>query len=254
MITSVSNPKVRDVCALQKKTKLRAQKGLFVAEGYRLVKDIPQRLINQVFVSASFIDSHAKDLIWDTYETVSDQVMEKMSDTVAPQGVLALVKMPSYSFQEVIGSAPMVLVLQDVRDPGNLGTIFRSAEAAGVSGIILSSNSVDPFSPKCVRSTMGSLYRVPFIIYENLTEAFALLKNKNIDVLGADKDGVCYTDYDFSKDCAIVIGNEANGIYPETKEHIDKTLTIPMEGSIESLNAAVASSVMVFEAARQRRL
>ena len=147
-----------------------------------------------------------------------------------------------------------LLVLDNLQDPGNLGTILRTAEGAGVTGIIISKESVDIYNPKVIRSTMGSIYRVPFVYVEDLKEAIAKVKAHGIFTYAAHLDGKnSYDKEDYTKKTAFLIGNEGNGLRKEIADLADTWIRIPMQGQVESLNAAIATSVLMFETARQRR-
>ena len=145
-------------------------------------------------------------------------------------------------------------MLDNLQDPGNLGTIFRTAEAAGVTGIVLSRDCVDIYNPKVIRSTMGAVYRMPFVYVEDLLEALNVMKKKGIKTYAAHLKGKnSYDKEDYKEACAFLIGNEGNGLREEVSNMADTWIRIPMEGQAESLNAAVAAAVLMFEAARQRR-
>ena len=149
---------------------------------------------------------------------------------------------------------PLFLVLEDLQDPGNMGTIFRTAEGAGVDGIFMSTNCVDIYNPKTIRSTMGSVYRVPFVIAPDLQDVFAWFKKQGIRSYAAHLKGKnSYDQEDYTRGTAFLIGNEGNGLRDEVADAAECYIKIPMCGEVESLNAAVASSVLMFEAARQRR-
>ena len=149
---------------------------------------------------------------------------------------------------------PHVLVLENIQDPGNLGTIFRTAEAAGATGIVLSKDCVDLYNPKVIRSTMGAIFRIPFIYTDDLKGTIDELKREGITVYAAHLKGEnSYDMEDYKTACAFLIGNEGNGLTEETAACADRKILIPMEGGAESLNAAVASAVLMFEAGRQRR-
>lgn len=148
----------------------------------------------------------------------------------------------------------LFMILENIQDPGNLGTIFRAGEAAGVDGIIMSRQTVDIYNPKTIRSTMGSVYRVPFLYTDDLCGAVRMMKAREIDVYAAHLHAERYYDeYDYRRSCAFLIGNEANGLSQEAAECAGAYLKIPMKGKVESLNAAVASSILLYEAYRQRR-
>lgn len=245
---------------LQKKPKVRLKSDAFVIEGIKMFEEsrIQGNLIKSYF-SESFYKKkikeepdYFKDIL---YEIVLDSVLETVSDTLTPQGVLAIVKMPKYNFDDIITkSNTNLLILEDIRDPGNLGTIVRTAEGAGFHGIILSKNSVDIFSPKVIRSTMGAIYRMPFLYVENFHHTLYNLKQRNIILYAAHLLGESnYDDVSYGHRCGIMIGNEGKGLKEETAKIADFYVKIPMEGKVESLNAAVASAILMYEVARQRR-
>lgn len=191
----------------------------------------------------------------DSVHTVSAEVMKDISDTVTPQGVLAIVRMKRSSLDDILCMEnPLILVLCDLQDPGNLGTIIRTAEGAGADAVIMSKGCVDIYSPKVVRSTMGSLYRVPFIITDDILSTLEIMKDKGIRIYGAELQGsVVYDECDYTAGSAILIGNEGVGLSNEVLSVCDERIRIPMEGSLESLNAAVSAGIIVYEAAGQRR-
>jgi TrmH family RNA methyltransferase len=144
--------------------------------------------------------------------------------------------------------------LEDIQDPGNLGTIIRAGEGAGVSGIIMTQGTADIFNPKVIRSTMGSIYRVPFFVVESLGDVIETLKAKGISVYAAHLDeSIDYDKADYTKPTAFLIGNEAKGLKRETADLATGYIKIPMAGQVESLNAAVATTILMYEAQRQRR-
>ena len=147
-----------------------------------------------------------------------------------------------------------MIVLNRLQDPGNLGTILRTAEGAGVTGILLDQECVDIYNPKTIRSTMGSIFRMPFYYSQDLKKDIGRLKDKGICIYAAHLNGrQDYDEADYTKPCAFLIGNEGNGLDEEIAQQADTYIKIPMKGRVESLNAAIASSVLMFEAARQRR-
>jgi TrmH family RNA methyltransferase len=146
-----------------------------------------------------------------------------------------------------------LVLLENLQDPGNLGTILRTGEGAGITGVIMSGGTVDIYNPKVIRATMGSIFRVPFIYVERLTDVFGQLGEKGIRIYAAHLDGKNYYDsFSFAGGTAFLIGNEGNGLERETADRADAYLKIPMEGRVESLNAAVAASLLMYEAHRQR--
>lgn len=260
MITSTSNAQVKHVINLLNKAKYRKEQKAFVVEGIRMVRETPPQRLDKIYVSESYKASHKEGIDgiqWDSpkVEVVSDGVFKQMSDTKTPQGILAVVQSLQYSLSDVIGGEDaFVLVCEDIQDPGNLGTILRTGEGAGISGVIMSANTVDIYNPKTIRSTMGSLYRVPFVVVENLGEAIRQMQVLGIKVYAAHLNGNnSYAKENYQGKCAFLIGNEGNGLKEETAELADRFIRIPMEGQVESLNAAISSGILMYEVHRQRR-
>lgn len=195
---------------------------------------------------------------------VKDSVFDSISKTVTPQGILCTVKKPEHSLEEILTEKPgsdqaqgkgsgendnstKVLILENIQDPGNLGTMLRTAEAAGVSGIVMSRDCADIYNPKVIRSTMGSVFRVPFVYVKDFTEALRKIREHGITVYAAYlHGGQSVSGVQFDKKCAIMIGNEGNGLTDEAVSGADKRVFIPMAGQIESLNAAVAAAILLF--------
>ena len=188
-------------------------------------------------------------------EVVAENLFTTIADTVTPQGVLGVVQMPEYSLDEMLQhDRHSYIILDDVRDPGNLGTIMRTAEGAGMSGVIMSRGTVDLFNPKVVRSTMGSIFRVPYYYVEEVWELIRELQSGEIPVYGTMMEGkLLYDEPDYAGGAGIVIGNEANGISSQVLQVLTEGIRIPMEGKLESLNASVAAAVLMYEMSRQRR-
>ena len=285
MISSTTNKQVKFVNALVKKAKTRREEDLFVAEGLRMCSEIPKDRIHTLYISESFSKTKECKTLREGVkhiELVTDEVFKSLSDTQTPQGILALVKQYHYTLDEVTGKTAkekatasgqdadgsvqnrkkqenrkkpaLLMVLETIQDPGNLGTILRAGEGAGVTGVVMDANTTDIYNPKVIRSTMGSVLRMPFVYVENLHEILQELKNRNIRLFAAHLKGKqAYDLEDYTGDTAFLIGNEGNGLTDETAAMADTYVRIPMEGSVESLNAAVAASVLMFEAARQRR-
>ena len=259
MITSISNAQVKQVCAYVQKAKERRKDHIFVVEGPKMFEEAPADRIYKVYATKSFCDKHTTDgmgtkLKETGFEVVSDEVLAKMSDTKTPQGVLCLVKWPEYSLDDLLLKRNGVfVVLEDLQDPGNLGTIIRTGEGAGIAGVIMSGNTVDIFNPKTIRATMGSIYRVPFVYVQNISDAIEKLQAADITVYAAHLKGEQYYDaFDYTKGSAFLIGNEGNGLKEETALLADTYVKIPMAGQVESLNAAIATTLFMYEAARQR--
>ncbi len=256
MITSTANKQVKNIIQLTKKAKERQIQKVFLAEGMRIFEEIPKEYLQNVYVSESFLQKkeNTKKLDDIEYETVSDTVFQRMSDTKTPQGVLCIVRQPEYEWKDLIrGEQTHLLVLEGIQDPGNLGTIFRTGEGAGITGIIMS-GCADLFAPKTVRSTMGSICRVPFYTVTDLQKTLCILKEKRISIYAAHLKGQKYYDaLDYRGAVAFLIGSEGNGLTEETARQADAYLKIPMGGHLESLNAAMAAGILMYEVNRQRR-
>ena len=256
MITSTSNAQVKNIINLMKKSGERKRCGLFVIEGLKMFTEIPKDRIVKIYASESFAYDNKELLCNYEYEMVSDTVYKQMSDTKTPQGIMATVKMLEYSLEDILseGRTPMVVSLENIQDPGNLGTIIRTAEGAGATGIIMSQDTGDIYNPKTIRSTMGSLFRMPFMYTEDIMGMAEKLKQRGINLFAAHLSG---KDYYYNEDMtcpmAVMIGNEGNGLTDALTGKADTLIKIPMEGQLESLNAAVSNAIILYEAARQRR-
>ena len=188
------------------------------------------------------------------FEVISDAVCRHLSDTKTPQGVTALVKKQEVSLESLLTgeSSPCLFLLENLQDPGNMGTILRTSEGAGVTGIIMNRESVDPYNPKVIRSTMGAIFRVPFVIVDDFGPVLSALKEAGVTTYAAHLDGQEFYRQDYRGGCAFFIGNEGNGLSAELTAQADRRIRIPMKGQVESLNAAVAATVLMYEALRQR--
>lgn len=254
VITSTSNEQIKKLIQLKEKSKVRKTTGTFTVEGKKMFVEIPAEDLVSVYVSETFLKENGELVKDKKYQIVSDQVFKKISDTVTPQGIVAVVKQKSYSIEYIIEKRnkekSCIVVLDRLQDPGNMGTIVRTGEAAGISGIIMSKDSADIYNPKVIRSTMGSIFRVPFAIVDDLAAAVDTLKDNGITTYAAHLKGELYNSGSLTKDCALLIGNEARGLSKEISAKADKLIKIPMHGKVESLNAAVATAILMYEAAR----
>lgn len=240
-----------------KKAKERKEQGLFVVEGVKMFGEAPREWLAGVYVSEQFVsnEEHRKLLSDVPYEIVADSVFRAVSDTQTPQGILAVVRMPKYTMDDMLrGDQTHLLILESVQDPGNLGTMVRTGEGAGITGVVMNRTTVDLFNPKTIRSTMGSIYRVPFYVSENLPETVQTLREAGVSLFAAHLRGkASYDKMDYKKACGFLIGNEGNGLSDELADLADVYVRIPMEGKVESLNAAIAASLLVYEVHRQRQ-
>lgn len=260
MITSTANARVKQIVQWQTKAKERRKDKVFLAEGIKMYEEAPESSIQEVYLSQD-VEEKLKEqpVIWEKlkqtgYETVSSEVFAKMSDTQTPQGILSVLKQPEYRLEELLQTPnPLFVVLENLQDPGNLGTIMRTGEGAGITGVIMSTQTVDIFNPKTIRATMGSIYRVPFLYVSDLSETLKTLHEHGVHTYAAHLKGETYYDtFSFTEPTAFLIGNEGNGLQKETADMAESYLKIPMEGRLESLNAAVATALLMYEAHRQR--
>jgi len=262
-ITSATNARVKRLISLRKKAKLRKQEQVFLLEGERLFTDTPRAFIREVYVTEEYLKNRPEASMPAGCTILTEEIMRKVSDTETPQGVMCVAQMPSYQKEDLLGrsakaeagKAPLLLILENIQDPGNLGTMMRTAEAAGVTGVLLSKDTVDLFNPKTVRATMSAIFRVPFLYTDDLTGAIRSLRDEyGIQVYAAHLDAsIPYDQADCTGPCAFLIGNEGNGLTDEAANAASSRVHIPMEGQIESLNAAMAAGILMFEASRQRR-
>lgn len=238
-----------------KKAKLRREEKVFVVEGRKMFQEAPKDWVKEVYVAESALDQMKELLEGYSYEIVSDSVFKSVSDTQTPQGILCLVKMPEYQLKDLLQEEKTsLLLLESIQDPGNLGTMIRTGEGAGITGVIMNKTTVDLFNPKTIRSTMGSIYRVPFYMTEDLETVIDELKKKQISLYAAHLKGTMqYDEPDYTKACGFLIGNEGNGLSEEIANLASDYIKIPMEGKVESLNAAISASLLMYEVKRQRK-
>ena len=257
MITSNNNAQVKRLVQLQKKSKVRNEEKVFLVEGLRMFLEVPAKRVEKVYISESLYNKKKEELNLEKFsvEILSDSVFEYVSDTKTPQGILCIVEQERYDIEDLLNiNNPHFMVLDNLQDPGNLGTIVRTAEGAGVDAVFLSKESVDIYNPKTIRSTMGSIYRMPVIYIEDLLELLKIFKQKGIKSYAAHLDGKnSYDKENYQAGTAILIGNEGNGLRDEVANSAEVWVQIPMQGQVESLNAAIAASILMFEVYRQRR-
>lgn len=257
MITATGNKRIKRLVMLSEKSKERKKEQVFLVEGIKMFEEADVEQILEVYVSESYLQKYgiSEKLERVGYEIVSDEVFKKISDTCSPQGILCVMKQYQYALMDLIKKEnPVLVLLEDIQDPGNLGTILRTGEGAGIDGIIMTKNTVDIYNPKTIRSTMGSIYRVPFLVVDSLEEIIKELQKKAIHIYAAHLLGKdVYDGFDFKQGCAFLIGNEGNGLKKETADLADSYLKIHMDGKVESLNAAIAAALLMYEAHRQRR-
>ncbi len=260
-ITSKSNPLVKSVHLL--KSKRAAESDLFICEGIKLVEEAVNSgsVVKYVFISDKFCESKInepfikkiKGLGLDVIHTV-DSILNYLSDVVTHQGIIAVVKKRFYHDDKLFdGAVGIILLLYKLQDPGNLGTIIRVAEAGGIKGIIITDGTVDPYNPKTVRATMGSIFRMPIAKVDDVRSFIRKVKDLGYKGIGffpkAEKE---YFNEDLTGSIILTFGHEATGLPDEIGRLMDIRLKIPMSGDMESLNVAVSAAVVIYECVRQR--
>ena len=257
MITSAQNTQVKNIIKLNQKAKARREQKLFVAEGRKMFLEAPENLIDRIYVAESMLEDEEvmQKVHRFSWEAVENSVFRQMCDTQTPQGILTVLRQPSYQMEDLLQEKnPLIMVLEDLQDPGNAGTIIRTGEGAGVSGVFLTKTCVDITNPKVIRATMGSVYRIPFLYVEDVVSLEKKLKEKGIRSFAAHLKGENSYDHESYKGgTAFFIGNEGKGLTDQAADAADCLIRIPMCGKVESLNAAMASGILMYEAARQRR-
>jgi len=263
-IESGANKKIKLVASLKQK-KHRDKEGAFVAEGGRLVEmavESDRPFSFALYTKEAMENARVRKILklleekgCTIYETSTD-IYRKVSDTVEPQGIMLVLKKSLASLDSLISSKimPLILVLDGLQDPGNVGTIIRTADAAGCTGIVLMKNTVDVFSGKTVRAAMGSLFHLPVVIDVSVDELKGFLGEQNIvlQATALDSEAKKHFDVDFTKPTAIAFGNEGDGISKELLAVAEQKIYIPMIGKTESLNVSTATAIVIYEAVRQR--
>lgn len=257
MITSTNNVKVKNLVQLQKKKKLRDEQGVFIVEGIRMFREIPVSDMLEIYATEKFYNANIDAFkgVVKTVEMVTDEVFSKISETKTPQGILCVVKRHSYTLNDLMGdNNKLLVVLESVQDPGNVGTIIRAGEAAGATGFILTKDCADIYQSKTIRSTMGSIFRKKCVYVDEIVDTLQVLKANGVETYAAHLDGKAWhNEIKYNKDTAFLIGNEGNGLSDTATDMADTKIKIPMAGEVESLNAAIAATLLMYEAFNQRR-
>lgn len=268
-ITSSQNNVVKQIKKINSKKVYNGYKQnerLFCIEGLRFVEEaIKDNIELQMivfcddFIEKALKNEHIAKLLDDIYKrckghlyTVPNNLFNQISDTQTPQGVLAVASMNFEHVSCMSSDCTRIILLESLKDPGNMGTIIRTADAASFSAVVVCSGCVDVFNSKVLRSTMGSIFHVPVFYAENFYEASCLFRNKNITIVSTHlkAENMLY-DIDLTDNIAVAIGNEANGLSVEAVQNSDILVKIPMTGQAESLNASVAASIIMYESVRQ---
>ena len=255
MITSNQNSKIKLVRALLGRAKERREAGMFVVEGVRLSEEAETGDWRFQFVLYDdSLNDRGKTLLKRLesrgieMEKISPNLMNSLSDTESPQGILSVLQFSSLPISSLLN---FILIPDQIRDPGNLGTLLRSAAATGVQAVLLPPETTDAFAPKVVRAGMGAHFRLPIreMGWEEISEVGKLA---GLQVFIADMDGKSCWEIDLRQPLALIIGGEAEGASEEARKLATQKISIPMVGNVESLNAGVAGSVLMFEVVRQR--
>ncbi len=257
MITSSQNPRIQQVRKLIAQKKERDESGFYVLEGVRLIEEAMKKKEHcRLLLYTDPLSPRAEALVRsfvdqgvDT-EEIAAQLMKTISDTESPQGVLAVMEMTKPVIPDKLD---FIIIVDAIRDPGNLGTMIRTAAAAAADILILTPGCADPYAPKVLRSAMGTHFMIP-MVQMDWSEIAAKMKTiPDLQVLASIMDGgKSCRDYDLCKPTALIIGSEANGISRTAQDISDGKIFIPMPGNIESLNAAMAAGILIFEVVRQR--
>ncbi len=254
MISSVQNPKIKRIRLLQSQSRSRKKELAFIVEGVRLLEEALNTFqIPELVIYTSDLDPRSQKMLRAflkqniTCEEVSEEVIKAASDTKTPQGILAILPLKPLLLP---AETDFLMIADEIRDPGNLGTLLRTAQAAGADGFLLSPGTVDPFSPKVIRAGMGAHFRLPILScsWEKIRQV-----TDGLTVFGADMEGGSRIwDADLSRPLALIVGGEAHGPGKHSRDLADAWLHIPMNAGSESINAAAAGAVLMFEVRRQR--
>lgn len=259
------SPRVKNVTALAARPR-RVETGLFLLEGPQAVGEAitwRPELIEELFATPTSLLKHpeltsAAAGAGIDIELATEDVIAKMADTVSPQGVVAVARQFPVSLRDLLANAPqLILICEEVRDPGNLGTLIRAADAAGADGVILTGRTVDPYNPKVVRATTGSIFHLPLSVGTELAAAMDQVRAAGLRVVAADIKGAdvltARNEGRLGEPTAWLFGNEAHGLTDEVLSAVDETLRVPLYGRAESLNLAIAASVCLYESAFAQR-
>lgn len=258
-ITSSSNALVKRIRLVHSRSG-REKEGAFLVEGVKLFDEAVKNkiAIEAVVISKTFMDSDfSPDAVAGSVSkiaVVDDKLFSQLATTETPQGLIAVARLKRWKLDEVFsGVAPLVVVADRVQDPGNLGTMMRTALAFGATGMLITEGSVDAFNPKVVRSSAGAMFALPFIEDISIEDAVAECRGNGLKVFALSADGdMKLGEVDFRKPSAVLLGNEANGLSEDVEDAADHVVSIPMDVKSESLNVAIACAITLYEASSQR--
>jgi len=257
LIVSKDNKILKAVRFLNSK-KGRDEKNQFVIEGLKFVKEIPSAYSIDFFVVSENFKEKNEEILKELESRAEVHIAKtflfnQLSNTKTPQGILAVVNKKIYNFKKLPLSNGFFLIGENLQDPGNVGTLIRTADAAGADALILGNNCVDLYNSKTIRATAGSIFNLPIIEVQDVLEVIEYFKENKINVLAAHLSGEKYLyEVDFTQNIAIIIGNEGNGISDAATGKATSLVKIPMIGQAESLNASIASGILLYEVVRQR--
>lgn len=265
MLENPRSPRVRAVAKLSKRS-ARVETGLFLLEGPQAVREalryVPGAIV-ELYATPTAWERHAdiRQLVAEhevPFDYVTEDVLEAMADTVTPQGLIAVARQTPTAVKDIFAASPrLIAICEEVRDPGNLGTIIRAADAAGADAVVLTGRTVDPYNPKVVRSTTGSLFHLPISVGGDLADVVSRAHAAGLQVLAADVGGgdllSARADNTLAKPTAWLFGNEARGLEADARGLADQALKLPIYGQAESLNLATAASVCLYESAFAQR-
>jgi TrmH family RNA methyltransferase len=258
----LSKEKLKELLKL-KTQKGRKTQGRFLIEGMRLCEEMANSNweAESVLLTRSFQNSSSGKKLLQKFERrnvktlpVKPEIIKKLSDTITPQGIIAVVKIKKFSLNELWSeSSNIILALDAIRDPGNVGTLIRTADAFGIDGVILSLDTVELYNPKVIRSTMGSIFHLPIFHEVDLEKTIPQLKRQNFKIYGTDvKEGKDLDKLEYSGKICLLIGNEAEGLNKNLLDLSDEIIRIPIFGRAESLNASVAGGILLYEITKRK--
>lgn len=257
MIESNSNKNIKRIEKLLTNARFRRKEQAFIVEGKKMIREaLEKKLVREIYIDEEKEEDIRREFS-SLFENVKIEIIKKsifnsISDMVSPQGVLAIIDMPFYEKEEILKKDSVrIITLENIQDPGNMGTIIRTAEGAGMDAVAMTKGCVDVFNPKVVRSTMGAMFRMPLLFFEDSKELMNILNDNNIKSICAHLKGdKNYRADIYREKISIWIGNESKGLSDYVYENADQLVKIPMKGKLESLNAAVAAALLMYESDR----
>ena len=253
VISSAQNPKLKHLLRLQEKSKLRREEGLFVVEGRRELEHCVEAgfRVRTLFVCPEI--AGAVDFVTDSYVEIPESLYRKVAYRDSTEGIIAEVEYKPLTLKDLrLRENPLIVVLESVEKPGNLGAVLRSADAAGADAVIVCDPLTDIYNPNLVRASIGAVFTVPTVAASS-DEVIPWLKEKGIRILTAQlQDSSLYYDYDMKGGTALVMGTESTGLTERWRQAADAHIRIPMLGELDSLNVSVSTAILLFEAVRQR--